>query len=183
MATVGGLVLALLVVLICVSVLGRGLNTLGHSDLFETSRPSFASWLIGTGVGPVSGDFEIVQAGIAFTIFAFFPLCQFRAGHATVGIFTDKLPKHVNNWLIAFWEVVLAAVMAVIAWRLFVGFQVKLDNGETSLLLQYPLWWSYAVSCAAAAVAAFVSVYCAAARVIEACTGSRLMPSDHEASQ
>jgi len=178
MAIFSGIVLSLLILLTCVSVLGRGLNTLGHSDLLENWMPAVANWLIGTGVGPVSGDFELVQAGIAFTIFGFLPICQFRGGHATVGIFTDRLPLRSQTWLIAFWEVVLAAVILVIAWRLYAGFLVKLDNGQTSFLLQFPVWWAVGASLIAAIVAALVGIYCAFGRVVDARTGSQLMPKD-----
>jgi hypothetical protein len=86
------------------------------------------------------------------------------------------MPARANAWLIAFWEVVLAIVIVVIGWRLYAGFLEKLANGETSFLLQYPVWWSYGASFAAAAVAALVSVYCAAARVTETLTGRPILP-------
>lgn len=177
MAIVGGLVLTMLIVLTCVSVIGRGLNTLGHSAILETWLPSLANWLIETGVNPVSGDFELVQAGMAFTIFAFLPICQLRAGHATVDIFTNRLPERTNVWLIVFWEVVLAAVIIVIAWRLYVGMMVKVGNGQTTLLLQFPVWQAYAASFVGAAVAGLVALYCAVGRLMDAWTGSSMMPS------
>jgi len=176
MAVLSGVVLTILILLTCVSVTGRGLNTLGHSDLLESWMPGVASWLIGTGVGPVSGDFELVQAGMAFVIFGFMPICQFRGGHATVGIFTDRMPARAQIWLIAFWEVVLAGVIFVIAWRLYAGFLVKLDNGQTSFLLQFPVWWAVGASLIAAVVAALVGIYCAFARLADASTGSQFMP-------
>jgi TRAP-type C4-dicarboxylate transport system permease small subunit len=181
MALLGGLVLTALVILTCLSVAGRGLNTLGHSDLMEGAAPGFAAWLIGTGVGPVTGDYELVTAGMAFAIFAFLPLTQLTASHATVDVFTGLMPARANAWLIAVWEVVLAVVILVIGWRLHAGFLEKLDNGETSFLLQYPVWWSYGASFAAAAVAALVSVWCAAARVTETLTGSPILPRGGEA--
>jgi hypothetical protein len=46
-----------------------------------------------TTFGPVKGDFEVVEAGIAFSIFAFLPICQLHGGHATVDIFTNLMPK------------------------------------------------------------------------------------------
>ena len=62
MAIVGGLVLTALIALTCVSVLGRGLNTLGHSELLTSASESLANALIATGhsmlglsLGPVTG--------------------------------------------------------------------------------------------------------------------------------
>lgn len=172
-AIVGGLVLSAIVILTCVSVLGRGLNTLGHSDLLPEG---LGAALIAAGVGPVTGDFELVEAGIAFAIFSFLPICQLYSGHATVDIFTQALPRRTNHWLMAFWEVVLTLVIWLITWRLFAGLLNKLNYGETTFLLQFPVWWAYLVSFAAALVASIVAAYCAFARVSEALTGRRLMP-------
>ncbi|NKX45705.1 TRAP transporter small permease [Roseicyclus persicicus] len=176
MAILGGLVLTALVVLTCVSVLGRGLNTLGHSDLMEGLAPGLAAWLIGTGVGPVTGDYELVEAGIAFAVFAFLPICQLAAAHATVDVFTNLLPGRTNRWLTAFWEVVLALVIVVIGWRLYLGFVEKIDNGQTTFLLQFPIWWAYGASFAASVVAGLVGVYCGVARVLEVATGRAWLP-------
>lgn len=177
MAVLGGVVLTLLVVLTCVSVLGRGLNTVGHSDWLMALSEAVGAWLISTGVGPVTGDFELVEAGIAFAIFSFLPICQLYAGHATVDIFTSALSDKVNRWLVAFWEVVLALVILLITWRLSAGMMDKIDNGETTFLLQFPIWWAYAASFAAAVVASITGVYCAVGRVTFAATGRSILPA------
>ena len=171
-AMAGGLVLTGLVVLTCVSVLGRGLNTLGHSGMLGEA----GAVLIGAGVGPVKGDFELVEAGVAFAIFAFLPWCQLRGGHATVDIFTSKLPARANLWLVAFWEGVLTGAIWLITARLFAGLAGKYGNGETTFLLEFPVWWAYAVSFAAAVVASVVAGYCAWARVVTAATGVAVLP-------
>ena len=177
MAVLGGVVLTLLVVLTCVSVLGRGLNTVGHSDWLMALSEAVGAWLISTGVGPVTGDFELVEAGIAFAIFSFLPICQLYAGHATVDIFTSALSDKVNRWLVAFWEVVLALVILLITWRLSAGMMDKIGNGETTFLLQFPIWWAYAASFAAAVVASITGVYCAVGRVTFAATGRSILPA------
>ncbi|MEZ5448706.1 MAG: TRAP transporter small permease subunit [Thiolinea sp.] len=102
MAIIGGLALTALILLTCVSILGRSGNTLAHSDWLSSSFPGLTQWLIEHGVGPVNGDFELVEAGIAFAIFAFLPICQLRGGHATVDIFTTHLPKRANQFLVTF---------------------------------------------------------------------------------
>lgn len=172
-ALIGGVVLCLLVVLTTVSVLGRGLNTLGHSGLLPGG---FGDALIASGVGPVTGDFELVEAGIAFAIFSFLPLCQLHGGHATVDIFAQGLPAKANRWIMAFWEVVLALVVWLITARLLAGLLSKMGNGETTFLLQFPVWWAYTGAFLAAAVASVVAAYCAFGRVAEAATGRRYMP-------
>ncbi|MCK0149215.1 TRAP transporter small permease [Marivita sp. S6314] len=177
MAVMGGVVLTFLVILTCVSVLGRGLNTMGHSDWLVGLSESFAGWLIAAGVGPVTGDFEIVEAGIAFAIFAFLPICQLYGGHATVDVFTSALSAKTNAWLAAFWDVVLTLVILLITWRLTAGMLDKIGNGETTFLLQFPIWWAYAASLAAAVVASITALYCAVGRVTFAATGRSILPA------
>jgi len=173
MAVLGGLVLTALIALTCVSVLGRGLNTLGHSAFLTSISESAANALIATGVGPVTGDFELVEAGISFTIFAFLPICQLRKAHATVDVFAGSFPRGMNRFLVTLWEVLLSAVIVLITWRLFAGMHDKMRYAETTFILQFPIWWSYALSFAAAVIASVVAVYCAVARVLELVTGQR----------
>lgn len=181
MAIAGGLVLTFLIILTCVSVFGRGMNTLGHSDFLTSLSEGLAQGLIASGVGPLNGDFELVEAGIAFAIFAFLPICQLHNCHATVDIFTNSLPQAVNRYIVAFWEVILTAVIILITFRLFAGMEGKMSSGETTFLLQFPVWWAFAASFGAAVVAALVAIYCAAARVIEAVTGRQIMAPAGEA--
>src|SRR6056297_130543 len=176
MAILGGVVLTALVLLTCVSVLGRGLNSMGHSDWLTTLSQGVADGLIATGVGPVTGDFELVEAGIAFSIFAFLPICQLYAGHATVDVFTSRLSDRANAWLVAFWDVVLALAILLITWRLSAGLADKYANGETTFLLQFPVWWSYAASFMAALVASVTAIYCSLGRVTLAATGRSILP-------
>ncbi|WP_170604055.1 TRAP transporter small permease [Ruegeria arenilitoris] len=182
MAILGGIVLTLLVLLTTISVLGRGLNTFGHSDFLNALSESAAQALIATGVGPVNGDFELVEAGVAFAIFSFLPICQLYGAHATVDVFTNILPPKANKVIVTFWEVVLSLVILLITWRLFVGLQGKMDNGETTFLLQFPVWWAYGLSLIAALIASLVAVYCAVAQVIELVTGRLILPHRGEAA-
>ena len=181
LATVGGIVLTILIILVCISVAGRGGNTFAHWDWLEQTVPGLSEALLGTGIGPLQGDFELVEAGIAFAIFSFLPLCQIYGGHATVDVFTSKLPKRVNDWLIAFWEVLLAVVVLLITWRLGVGMLDKMNNGETTFILQFPVWWAYAASLVAACAASIVAVYCGVTRIFEALLQRQLMPKSEGA--
>jgi TRAP-type C4-dicarboxylate transport system permease small subunit len=176
MAILGGLVLTALVIMTCLSIFGRELASLGHSTWLTERAPGLADALLGIGFGPVQGDYELVEIGIAFSIFAFLPLCQLHGGHATVDIFTAFLPRQANRALIAFWEVVLTSVILLITWRLGAGMAAKFANGETTYDLQLPMGWAYAASFAAAVIASIVGLYCAAARLRGLFTGSDAMP-------
>ncbi|QDC11475.1 TRAP transporter small permease [Oceanicola sp. D3] len=176
MALAGGVVLVVLILLTCISVAGRGLNTFAHSDFLEGLAAGLAEMIKSSGAGPVNGDFEIVEAGIAFAIFSFLPICQLFSAHATVDVFTSFLSRRANALIMTFWEIVFTIVVLLITWRLYFGLEDKIGNGETSLLLQFPIWWAYLASFTAAVVAALVAVYCAIGRIMELTTDQHWLP-------
>jgi len=183
MAALGGVVLTVLIGLIVLSILGRTVNSAMHSDLMQSLAPGLADGVLNTGISAIRGDFELVEAGMAFTIFAFLPLTQISAAHATVDVFTSWLSERALRPLRAVIEVVFAVALIVIAVQLVDGTMSKRDSGQTTLLLQFPIWWSYAASAAAAAIAALIGVHMAVVRVIEAATGAEIagpeMGADH----
>lgn len=177
-ALIGGTVLAALIVMICLSILGRELSAMLHGAWAQSAFPGVANWLLGLGIGPIEGDFEILEASIGFAIFAFLPICQITAGHATVDVFTSGLSARANAVLRMIGDILFAAVLILIAWRLGVGGASKFSNGETTLLLQFPVWWGYAASLVAAIAAALVAVYVAVVRVQEVRTVHDILPSE-----
>lgn len=180
-ALLGGIVLTALVVETVLSITGRSINSILHSDMIQSAMPGLASTLLATGVGPINGDFELVEAGMAFVIFAFMPLCQINGAHASVDIFTAKLPRRANLLLRTVVEVIFAITLVVIAWQFFQGTLSKLNTGQTTFLLQFPLWWAYAFSLTGAIATAVIAAYIAAMRVTELATGQKLLPSELEA--
>jgi len=104
---------------------------------------------------------------MAIAVIAFLPWCSMRRGHATVDIFTANLPLSANRVIDLLWEAVLTIVLAVIAWRLFAGTADKMRYGETTFLLQYPVWWSFAACAVLAVVAALVSLWMTIVRFAE----------------
>ena len=181
MAIAGGIVLSVLILLTCASIIGREANAFLNGDLMQSAMPGIANWILSTGIGPVNGDFELVEAGVAFAIFAFIPLTQITAGHATVDIFTARLGPRSLRLLRAVIEIVFAAVLILIAVQLFGGMLSKREHNETTFLLQFPTWWSYAASLVAASAAALCGVYMAGVRVAEAMTGRVIVADGPEA--
>ena len=177
MAICGGLVLALLILLICISVVGRSLNGVLHGWI-GTAFPAVSAWLLQAGVGPINGDFELVEAGVAFSIFSFLPLCQISGGHASVDIFTSKLPRGVNRGLQMVIDTVFAIALIIMACQLYKGMLSKLSYGDTTFLLQFPIWWAYAASLVGAVMAAVISVYVACVRVMELATGQDVITDE-----
>jgi TRAP-type C4-dicarboxylate transport system permease small subunit len=155
-AMAGGIVLVLIILMTCVSILGRA--------------------LIPVGLGPVPGDFELVEAGIAFAVFCFLPLAQVQVAHATVDVFTGPMSLRANRIIVAFWELVAAGVMIFIAARLWMGMLGKLGNGETSMFLQFPIWLSYALCMVPAVIGVIVALWSAWDRVNAALTGRETRP-------
>ena len=91
------------------------------------------------GLGGVRGDFEFVQMGVALIVFAFMPWCQARRGNVMVDSFTTKLPPRFQAALDAIWEVVFAAMMALIAWRLGAGALEAARSSTTTMVLLLPI--------------------------------------------
>ncbi len=140
MALAGGLMLLALVVLTCLSVAGRA--------------------LVGLGLGPVPGDFELVEMGVAFAVFAFLPWCHLNRGHATVELLTRYLGRTANAWLDLAADLLMFLVAALITWRLALGTLDKRSYHETTFILQAPVWWAYAACLAGALVFTVVALYC-----------------------
>ena len=128
------------------------------------------------GLGPIPGDFELVEAGTAVAVFCFLPWCQLKQGHVTVDIVADHLPARVNLTLILIGNVLVLAVAFVVAWRLWMGFGEQVTwfsqpardmlgfgykpfTNNTTYVLGMPLWYSYLLSFIGAAFFAFVSIF------------------------
>lgn len=129
LALAGGLLLITLVILSVVSITGRGLA--GRVDI-SPFRP-----------GPIPGDFELVSAGCAVAVCAFLPWCQFRRGHVTVDVFISWLGPRGRAVLTLLGNVLMTATVAFIAWRMQLGLADKMRYGETTMILQMPVWYGY----------------------------------------
>lgn len=159
LAILGGIVLVSLAVMSAVSIIGRALSKLG--------------------LGPVPGDFELIEAGCAVAVFAFLPWCQFRGGHVTVDLFEAYLPAGVWAWLAVAGNLAMSIVAAIITWQLWLGFFDKLAYGETSMILQMPVWWGYAAGAFAAVVFVFTCIYTVWRSINLALAGKSTAPGAH----
>lgn len=177
-ALVGGVVLIGLIVLTTVSIVGRSVNKFFHNDFFSQYLNGLSQWVLDLGVGEINGSYELLEAGVAFAIFSFLPICQLYGSHATVDVFTSFLSRRSNRWLAAFWEVMLAAVILLIINQLYGGMERYIRNGQTTLFLQFPVWWAYAASFAAGVVACITAVYCVIMRISEAWLNRNILPSE-----
>ena len=123
-AIIGALVLVAVAVITLASVLGRA--------------------LIPLGLRPLRGQFELVEAGTLFAVCAFLPWCHLNRGHASIGVLTDLLGPRINGVLDFLGDFLLTLMALIMARQLGLGMLDKMEFGETSFLLRYPIWWSYA---------------------------------------
>ena len=126
MAWFGGFVLSALAVLSVVSISGRAL--------------SFA------GLGPVPGDFELVEAGTALAVFSFLPWCHLKQRHADVNLFWTIFPAPMRRVLSVTSDFLMLLIWVLLIWRMGVAMLAYRANTEVTFILQMPVWWGYAAS-------------------------------------
>ncbi|MFZ1813260.1 MAG: TRAP transporter small permease [Rhizobiaceae bacterium] len=167
MALAGGVMLVLLTLISVLSISGRAIFTMANLADGEGWRAiaypimrAIGSMFDKLGAGPIPGDYEMVEAGTAFAVFAFLPWCQLNRSHASVEIFTASFPTSLNRFIDLISNGLFFAVALLLAWRHWLGTMDKLGYGETSFILQYPIWWGYALSMIGAIVFVIVSAYC-----------------------
>lgn len=102
--------------------------------------------LSGLGLGPVPGDFELVEAGTALAVFCFLPWCHLKGGHAAVDMFWHWYPPRMKRVLVAASDALMLAVWLLLVWRMAVAMVEYRHNAEVSFILQMPVWWGYAAS-------------------------------------
>lgn len=158
LAYAGGLVLVLLALTTVVSTIGR----------------AFVGLQI--GLGPIPGDFELVEAGTAVAIFSFMSWCQLKQGHVSVDILDGYAPRRVNDLLVLIGNVLVFLVAFVIVWRLWMGFGEQVTwfdqplrdllgfgykpfTNNTTYILGMPIWYGYFLSLIGAFFFAIVSAY------------------------
>ena len=156
LAIVGGLVLVGAALVTVASIIGR--------------------FFLFAGLGPVRGDFELVETACAIAIFAFLPWCQLNRGHVTVDVVVDRMPARAKAVFGLIGDLAVAVVSGLIFWRLYLGFAEKFPYGsetfrtalgmgvkpyypETTYELQLPVWIPFGLSTIGAALFFVVSLY------------------------
>lgn len=179
-ALLGGFVLCAMIIITCTSILGRAIRTLGHSDLLRSISNNLADIIITSGVGPILGDVEWVEIGMAFVVFAFLPLCQLQSGHARVDLLENIFSIRANSFILGIWEILLAGAMLLITIQLHAGMQAKMANNEVTFFIQIPIWWGYTASLSVAVIGTTVGIYCAWARIFELLVSTPVSPNQND---
>ena len=155
-AYAGGILLAGLALMTVASIVGRRLS--------------------GLGLGPITGDYELVAHGVALAVFAFLPWCQVERGHVSVDLVADALPARAKAALGLVADALVAAAALVILVQLWAGFGEKFPHGsdaargtlgmgprpffpETTYELEIPVWIPYGAAVVLAALFAATALY------------------------
>ncbi|MEO8279551.1 MAG: TRAP transporter small permease [Ideonella sp.] len=139
LAWIGGLVLTAMAVLSVASITGRALS--------------------GFGLGPVPGDFELVEAGTALAVFCFLPWTHLKGGHAVVDLFWKAYPPVIQRVLVFLSDSLMLLIWLLLVWRMGVSMEDYRSNGEVTFILQMPVWWGYAASMVPAAFGCLVYLW------------------------
>ena len=119
-AIAAGVLLTGITLMTCVSVIGR--NTTG--------------WTL-------VGDFELSGSAAGAAVALFLPWCQFRRGNIIVDFFTNKASQATQDRLDRLGALLLALVMALMAWRSAVGGLNAWKSQAGSMMLGFPEWIVY----------------------------------------
>ena len=109
----------------------------------------------------IQGDFELIQVGCAIAITLFLPYCQLRRANIIVDFFTVLAAVRTQRTLDSMGSLLLAAVMALVAWRTTAGAVAMKAGGETSMILSVPLWYAYAAMAPAFGLASVIGLHTA----------------------
>lgn len=110
---------------------------------------------------PLLGDVELVQMGCGIAVVSFLPLCQLRRGNVIVDAFTLRASAAVRRNLDMLGCVLMAACALLLAWRSVIGTLDTYANGEESIIMGIPMWWSMTPFAPAFILLAMVSLYTA----------------------
>lgn len=119
-AILAGTLLTAITLMTCASVIGR--NTIG--------------WTL-------VGDFELTASAAGAAIALFLPLTQLRRDNIVVDFFTARASPRTTAWMDRAGALLLAIVMALLAWRSALGGLSAWDTQAGSMMLGFPEWVVY----------------------------------------
>jgi TRAP-type C4-dicarboxylate transport system permease small subunit len=135
-AFTGGLIFIGLVIMSIISIVGRKLFNL-----------------------PVPGDVEVLQMFAAFASATFFAYCHLMHGEVKVDFFTAKISSTKRSFLDAGGSLLVGLVGALLAWRSWVGAMSLKEAGESSAILEVPVWIAQALMVPSFALLALAGFY------------------------
>jgi TRAP-type C4-dicarboxylate transport system permease small subunit len=95
-------------------------------------------------VSPIPGDIELTSVGIGLAISLCIPWCQYQCANITVDFFTQRCRPLTNRRLDAVGLILLAVMYFLLSWRTAIGAQSVKQAFEATMILDLPMWWTYA---------------------------------------
>jgi TRAP-type C4-dicarboxylate transport system permease small subunit len=133
-AILAGVLLTVITLITCASLVGR--------NLFGAS---------------LSGDFELTGVAAGAAIAMFMPWCQLRRGNIIVDFFTAKASQTTIERLDRLGALLLAGVMALLAWRAALGGLNAYSSHSGTMMLGFPEWIVYAAMAPPLALTAVIA--------------------------
>lgn len=134
-AVLAGVLLVAVALMTCASLVGR--NFLGMT---------------------IVGDFELSGAAAGAAIALFMPWCQLERGNIVVDFFTVKASPATRWRLDRLGSLLLAATMALLAWRTSLGGLSAWRAGSGTMLMAFPTWIVFAAMVPPLALTAVVAL-------------------------
>ena len=138
-AILAGLLLTAITLMTCASLVGR--NTTGAT---------------------LVGDFELTGVAAGAAIALFLPWCQLQRGNIIVDFFTARAGARTTAALDRVGALLLALVMALLAWRTAVGGLNAWTTQSGTMMLGFPEWVVYACMVPPLALTAVIALVQAA---------------------
>ncbi|MEL6435352.1 MAG: TRAP transporter small permease [Pseudomonadota bacterium] len=160
LALLGGVILIGIIVLTCISIVGRAFVPL---DI---------------GIGPIRGIYDMSEIGFAVAVFAFLPYSQMQQAHARVDLLKPAFGTLANRSLELVFNLGMLLIAAIGTWRLYLGMVDKMRFGETTLIAQIPVWYGFAACLPGALGFVFVAAFCVS-RSTRALTAPREKAHSH----
>jgi TRAP-type C4-dicarboxylate transport system permease small subunit len=107
----------------------------------------------------ITGDFELAGAACGAAVALFMPWCQLKRGNIIVDFFTAKASESTQSWLDRIGSLLLAVVMAVLAWRTTLGGISAFDSNSGTMMLGFPEWMVYACIVPGLALTALIALF------------------------
>lgn len=108
---------------------------------------------------PVPGDVELTQLGIALSISLCLPWAQLQRANIIVDFFTQRAGPGLVRRLDGLGSLLLAVMVALLAWRTSIGAVSVYQSNESSAILELPGWIVYAGLAPGLALTALVAVW------------------------
>jgi len=136
MAILAGLLLVFVTGMTCASIIGR--ETIGRTIL---------------------GDFELTGVATGAAIALFMPLCQAKRGNIIVDFFTARASRHTIAGLDRLGALTVAGLMALMAWRTWLGGLSAWNSQSGTMMLGFPEWPVFAAMVPAFGLTALIALH------------------------